>query len=379
MATHTYWRLNLGHSAALDGYLNIAEIQMRGAVSGPDLLTGGTVTASSELADLAAYACDDNPATWWSSNFSGSGHWWRYQFAAPVDIEEVTLQAVGIAPNRMPMWFSLEWSDDGTTWATKARIVQQNGWTGGEQRAFATPNGLEWFGQTVTGGTSVNTPIANNLCLTSFVLAEPADVTKLSGYAVLANGTVQIRGMIYAADGAEYDPEFDPGVIFPGTLMGTTNAITGIGPHWYDLVFPSPVSLPAGSYWLGVMADQTMNAAGHAASGRSIRVARSYGLGAPSPFGVSGFVDTNQRPFYATYTEGAAPAVTGAGAGSLADLTSAAAGSFLAPIAGSAASTLAALSSSASGSALRAGFRQSVGLLGTMRRVFSLNATWVPR
>lgn len=375
MAAHTYWRLSLGHDVGLDGFQAIAEIQMRGAVSGPDLLTGGTATASSQLLNGPALACDDNGATWWNTNFSGIGHWWRYEFASPVDIEEITLQSVVIDPDGMPMWFSLDWSDDGSTWTTKARITQQNGWTGGEVRTFATPNGIEYVGQTTTSFTSANTPLANNLCLTRITLAEAADVIRLTSFASAPNGTVNVRGMIYAADGAEYDPDFDPGVFLPGTLMGTTNSRTGYGPHWYDLAFASPVSLTPGTYWIGVQADQTISAPGVPASGRTVRKAVTYASGAPSPYGGGGFVDTNLRPIYLTYTEGSLPTVTGTATTTLEDLGTTSGGTFIDPTTGTGSATLESLTSSASG-LYYAAIRHRISLIGYDRRTVTLHATW---
>jgi hypothetical protein len=53
---------------------------------GPDILTGGTVTASiSPVGNEASFACDNNEATFWDTGAEACPHWWKYDLGAGVN------------------------------------------------------------------------------------------------------------------------------------------------------------------------------------------------------------------------------------------------------------------------------------------------------
>lgn len=132
---HLYWRLNV--SATSSTHVTLAELVMRSAVGGADLCVGGAASAS--LANNpAANAFDKSNATSWGA-FGSPAQWLRYKFAAPVSVGVVELTAepgnvAGV--NASPKDFTIQWSDDGTSWTTAATITGQTGWTANQKRTF---------------------------------------------------------------------------------------------------------------------------------------------------------------------------------------------------------------------------------------------------
>jgi len=152
--SHEYWRIyDYGDNG---GFCQIREIEMRATVGGADQCTGGTATASSDNGfDVAANAFDDTANSWQTSASSGD-HWVEYQFASPVVVLEVMLQAAG-TPSRMPNKFHIQHSDNGTDWTTSFSYEGQSWSTNGEEQTFVagivgTP-GVDATG-TVTNPTS---------------------------------------------------------------------------------------------------------------------------------------------------------------------------------------------------------------------------------
>jgi hypothetical protein len=93
----------------------------------------------------------------------------------------------------------------------------------------------------------------------------------------------------------------------PAALLGTTSELvfsSGQAAGWYDLTFSSPVTLTAGTYWIGVMTGGTRGVAGfrfNSVSGSRDYNANTYTAGASNPFG-SFSTDGEQMSLYATYT-----------------------------------------------------------------------------
>ena len=81
-------------------------------------------------------------------------------------------------------------------------------------------------------------------------------VTKLSIYLAPTgtSGQQVLKGVIYADSSGK-----------PAALLGVSEQLTFSSTNsagWYDLVFPSPVKLAAGNYWIGVIAGSSGNVAG---------------------------------------------------------------------------------------------------------------------
>jgi hypothetical protein len=159
--------------------------------------------------------------------------------------------------------------------------------------------GASTFGSTGVGG-SADTFAANRKRVNAYSLAGGGSVTKLSVYLAPTSGSgVQdLEGVMYADSGGS-----------PGALLGTTGqlAFSSSGAAgWYDLTFPTGVSVGAGKYWIGVITGGTSGVAGfryNSVSGSRDYNVNSYSSGPSSPFG-SVINDGEQMSLYATYTPG---------------------------------------------------------------------------
>jgi hypothetical protein len=132
---HTQWRLQF--TAAQSGtQVTIAEIAMRTTLGGSNACTGGTASTSTGTGENTVL--DSDNTTGWSA--SPLPHWWKYTFAAPVDIVQYAITFAMYLPGQFsPKDWVLEHSDDGTTWTvadTRSGIAE---WTGGEQRVYTLP------------------------------------------------------------------------------------------------------------------------------------------------------------------------------------------------------------------------------------------------
>lgn len=149
---HTYWRLRFFNNAArISQWINVVGLQMRDTMGGPNVATGGTAIAGSSTAPkvpadaFLSWTSDDPSGNYWATN-NGDwyGNWWvGYQFAAPVEIEEITLTGVRIADYN-PGYFSLDYSDDGLTWTNKYFWDAAVPWTlgGVDNRVFNATNDI---------------------------------------------------------------------------------------------------------------------------------------------------------------------------------------------------------------------------------------------
>jgi hypothetical protein len=126
-------------------------------------------------------------------------------------------------------------------------------------------------------------------------------VSKLSIYLAptATSGQQALRGIIYSDSGGS-----------PGALVATSNELvfsSSDAAGWFDLTLPSPVSLSAGNYWIGMMSGSTPGVAGFrwdSVSGSRVYNSNTYTSGPSNPFGPIGGSDSEQMSIYATYTTG---------------------------------------------------------------------------
>jgi hypothetical protein len=174
--------------------------------------------------------------------------------------------------------------------------------------------GAATFGKTSVGA-SADTFAPGRKRVSRYALPAAGSVTKLSVYLAPTTTTGQqvLKGLIYAdSTGA------------PAALLGVSEQLTFTSTSaagWYDLAFASPVSLAAGSYWIGIITGNTGKVSGfrydRVASSRDYN-ANVYTSGPTNPFG-SVTVDAEQASLYATYTSAVvsppantvAPTITG--------------------------------------------------------------------
>ena len=162
-------------------------------------------------------------------------------------------------------------------------------------QAAATGSGT--FGTTSIGATS--DPLTmDRKRVNRYQLPIAANVSKLSVYLqpTGTTGSQLFTGLIYADTNNS-----------PGALLGTTSQITFQSTQqagWYDLVFPNPVNLPAGNYWIGMISGTSSHIAAFRYQTQTNSRAYNndqYTNGATNPFGTPTF-DSELMSAYATYS-----------------------------------------------------------------------------
>lgn len=137
-----HWRIYVIAINTAGNYCETTEIQMRSSPGGADQCNGGIATASSLFSGLPpAEAFDNSTSTGWSS--SGSSpmpQWIAYQFTAPVNIVEVTVQAARTAViTRSFKTMKIQKSADGVTWEDVWQPADQTAWTASQVRTLTKP------------------------------------------------------------------------------------------------------------------------------------------------------------------------------------------------------------------------------------------------
>jgi len=144
VGSHRYWRINITATDTGATATSLAELEFRATVGGATLCTGGTASASStfDASHTAIEGFDGNGNTTWSSVSSGLPAWLRYVLPSASSVNQVAIRARnegGSTFGQTPKDFSIQSSDDGTTWTTEWSVTGQTGWTINEVRTFNRP------------------------------------------------------------------------------------------------------------------------------------------------------------------------------------------------------------------------------------------------
>lgn len=146
---HRYWRLLM--NAGPNSPFTLAEMQFRTSPYVPLLFSGGTISTSSNYntgTNPASNVADNNINTWWGAATNNPGEWWAYDYGAgnAPDIVQITVTArndtfFGQAPTN----FSLQYSDNNTTWTNLQTFAAATWNNQGQTQTFsAFPSGLIW-------------------------------------------------------------------------------------------------------------------------------------------------------------------------------------------------------------------------------------------
>lgn len=138
---HAYWEVYVTAVEAM-GNSGIAELEMRATIGGADQCSGGTSSASSIFSGsfVAANGFDNDANTLWHNGGGVIPSWLRYQFAAPVEVAEVSMTSRNDSANGDIATFRVRYSDDGTNWFTAWVVNTPTDWGHPETRVFADPN-----------------------------------------------------------------------------------------------------------------------------------------------------------------------------------------------------------------------------------------------
>jgi PKD repeat protein len=166
----------------------------------------------------------------------------------------------------------------------------------------ALSGGSSTFG-TTTVGASIDTAGANLKEVSKYTAPQAASVFKLTGYVSglgQPSGAQPVRAVIYADSSGN-----------PAALLGVSNAVTimaGTPWAWVDFTFPSPVSVPAGTVWMGYVAGDAgdVTQLRYDNSPNEVRYnqnAGGYAAGPSDPFG-SPVLSNKHYSLYATMSGG---------------------------------------------------------------------------
>lgn len=141
MAAHRYWRYFHVRAGGATTVV-IGELQLRTAIGGASVATGGTASSSSNQVNwepAKAFNGDAGgtnncwaAATQAQPNIEGYGQWLQYDFGAgnEKDIIEIAISNGTYSTyNALPLAFNIEYSDDGVNWTLARRIWETTAWS----------------------------------------------------------------------------------------------------------------------------------------------------------------------------------------------------------------------------------------------------------
>lgn len=123
---HAYWRVNV---TAVNSYCSAWEIEMASSLGGADQCNGGTAIGDGNHYSSGGFAAAFNGVIgdpgWYSA--AGTSGWIGYHFPTPVDVREVRI-AARMSYSQSFRDFTIQYSDDGSSWFTAATYTNQTSW-----------------------------------------------------------------------------------------------------------------------------------------------------------------------------------------------------------------------------------------------------------
>lgn len=136
--SHKYWRM-----FAVEGnLLSLGELILEASSGSGQQAVGGTASAINSNLGAAANAFDGVATTYWGTSV-GYSAWLQYYLAAGFSVGAFTLKAVDDTSGSYyiytPNTFRFRFSDDGTTFTTILKPVDQSAFSNAESRTFVDP------------------------------------------------------------------------------------------------------------------------------------------------------------------------------------------------------------------------------------------------
>lgn len=236
---HRYWRVFVTQNAGHATNTQIDEVEFHATVGGADITGSGTPIDGGSGAliggtTVAGAFDNDNNAGWGRS--SATNVWIGYDFGSPVSVAEFLIRSDNTAFNTAPQSFSLDWSDDGSTWTTVDSYTAY-GWLVSQNRTYpeSVASGYHriWrlFCTDNDGGTSFVGIGEIEFRATSGGADQTASVGSNTG-----SSSGRILGSSIGNAGNEGYRAFDDGTTSWWAASGTTN-------QWVAFVFPTPVTV----------------------------------------------------------------------------------------------------------------------------------------
>jgi len=198
-------------------------------------------------------ACDGliaNGNTWISSG--APPQWLRYQIATgdKLILNSYTVQVnTQPDPNRAPKDWTMEGSNDGSSWATLDTVTSQTAWGSGEARNFVcdvTTTAYSYFRLNISANNGDGLVQTAELFLYS---TAPTFTAEVGPHNMTSN---TVPAPFVAAAATHFSPTSDAFAVFSGTGEGVGWIGTGIGTDWLSLDFGSGILKRITAYTLSV-------------------------------------------------------------------------------------------------------------------------------
>ncbi len=136
---HSYWRLHITtNNGAADVLARIYEIQFRPVAGTTYLASGGSSFATTSYSGYpSSSAFDNNTGTSWLANSMATQDI-GYHYTSAINVLEVYILSTAEG-GWGPKDFTIDFSDDGTTWTTQATVTNTTGWVLGTPKLFSVP------------------------------------------------------------------------------------------------------------------------------------------------------------------------------------------------------------------------------------------------
>lgn len=140
-SSHRYWRVLVDDINNTWQYINLSEAQFRATSGGSDLTSGGSAIVSGSIGGSPANLYDDDTGTLWASNPGGDGNvWFGYDFGVGNENNITEIAITTGDSDTTPQDFSIQYSDDNSSWTTVWSVTGETSWTNGETRVFTAPS-----------------------------------------------------------------------------------------------------------------------------------------------------------------------------------------------------------------------------------------------
>lgn len=233
-----YWRLFI---TAAFNTCSIAEWKMFDGTGTQIPTTGGTATASSVFGTPPAFpasnAFDGNPNTFWNAAATPTvalPQWIQYQFPSAVDVVSFSLQMRNDSnPDQGPRDFSLQASNDGSSWTTVYQYSGAGWATLAEVQTFTSANQ-----ETALG-------VAYRLLITD--VAPGNSTCSIAEWVLLDASDNPIPTLHYNADSSSVFENFAGYYAFDGssaTFWDANNTPSSTAPEWLEYWFSDSSVFP---------------------------------------------------------------------------------------------------------------------------------------
>lgn len=240
-----YWRLSISANDGDASFTSLGELEMYSGDSRLNRCTGGTATASTEESGHAATRAFNSSLVggqyWATASGSATPSWLQYQFASPITIDRFMIRHIKTASlTGMPKDFTLQYSNDGVSWATQHTVTGQTAWTRNAGRLFTTAS----YAATGYTGSPHGTHAYWQIVISEIDSGDNASAAEMEFRATPA-GADQSSGGTASAE-STFDGTTPASNAFDnngGTIWACANVQLGNQATWVQYQFGSPVSV----------------------------------------------------------------------------------------------------------------------------------------